>query len=85
MAWTVRYRFITSKPLTSDAPELPLEIGGRKATISSDGGVPLRTSNWMTLYIHDFADEESAREFGRSIALAVHLTGVRQGVEGLSR
>lgn len=80
MAWTVRYRFITSKPLTSDAPELPLEIGGRKATISSDGGVPLRTSNWMTLYIHDFADEESAREFGRSIALAVHLTGVRQGV-----
>jgi hypothetical protein len=80
MAWTVRYRFRVSHPLTSDATELTLVIGGREALVSGEGDQPLKESNWLTLNIHGLENEDGAREFGRRIALAVLLTGARQGI-----
>jgi hypothetical protein len=80
MAWTVRYRFRVSKPLTSDATELTLVIGGREALVSAEGNQPLKESNWLTLNIHGLENEDGAREFGRRVALAVLLAGARQDV-----
>src|SRR5271166_6340001 len=80
MAWTVRYRFRVSKPLTSDATELPLVIGGRQAVASGEGNQPLKECNWLILNIHGLENEDGAREFGRSVALAALLTGARQEV-----
>ena len=80
MAWTVRYRFIVSHPLTSDASELTLDIGWRKGVLSGDGGRPLKDCNWLTINFHGLEDENSARQFGHVISRAVSLTGVRLGI-----
>jgi hypothetical protein len=80
MPWTVRYRVRVSKPLTSDATELTLVIGGREALVSGEGNKPLKESNWLTLNIHGLENEDAAREFGRRVALALLLAGARQDV-----
>ena len=80
MAWTVRYCFRVSKPLTSDATKLTLVIGGREALVSGEGNKPLKESNWLTLNIHGLENEDAAREYGRRVALAVLLAGARHDV-----
>jgi hypothetical protein len=84
MTWTARYRFRVSKPLASDDVQLMLNIGGREAVISSSNNAPLKESTWLILNVHDFEDENTAREFGQRVADALILAGVRcdLGVDG---
>ena len=80
MPWTVRYRFRVSKPLHSDAQQLPFAIGGREALVCGESTKPLSGSEWMTMYVHDFESEEIARNFGEQVGRALLLAGARQDV-----
>lgn len=84
MPWTARYHFKTSKPFTSEDKELTLNVGGRDVTISGTGDAPLKECSFLTLNAHDLEDENAAWTFGRRIADALLLAGIRRdiGIDG---